>query len=335
MVEESISTVPGDELFGDLVLDVLRGAFSVLRVGSETRIYRSWWRDSPLASSADLLEYSLGFDLYDGCGYALGNAHPDPRAHPSPWMKAAFTSFQQLLLRRSARVSLEDCYFEGGLNRHVTTFGSPSSNEFARRTMGYDTGRGGDVQPYVLRQAQGFRVHYPVRYDLAESGERVNRLRFEEPHWTLNTPTGRLVPLLDSRRRLLEDFLILTCGPNLACEQTRRTLEARIRAEQLHAIGGGSNREYAEVERLARGTLHKMLIVGGLHGPGTAAAELVLGDKTMIKTLAAALRVAGLEGKYWQAVFRATVRWNASEKLDTPVAVTFVDVYPVTIPGNL
>jgi hypothetical protein len=138
MEEQSSPKMSNDELLGDLVLDVLRGAFSVLRVGSETRISRSWWRDSPLASSADLLEYSLGFDLHDGCGYALGNVHPDPRAHPSPWMKAAFTGFQQLLLRRSSSVSLEDCYFEGDLNRHVTTFGSPSSNEFARRTMGYE-----------------------------------------------------------------------------------------------------------------------------------------------------------------------------------------------------
>jgi hypothetical protein len=149
----------------------------------------------------------------------------------------------------------------------------------------------------------------------------------------LTTPSGTLVPALDSRRRLLEDFLIFTCGPNLACEQTRRTLEARVRAEQFKARGGGSNRESADVERLARGALHKMLVVGGLHGPGTAAAELVLSDKVMIKRLASAVRGAGLEGNYWQAVFRAAVSWNASDKVDTPVAVTFVDVYPVTLPG--
>jgi hypothetical protein len=309
------------------------------------------WRASP-ASTARVLEELVGFNVLTGGKFDYGVAHPeavgsDPgvemaRHNVGASMVDAFSPFERAFRHEFRRVRFEQVFRGHKRDCNIITFGSPSSNDVARGALGF-----------VQDETDEFRLnywftdnHYPVRYELSESEATVRRNsgRYLEPRWSIDTPAGRLRPQLAANGALAEDFLVISCVPNLVSPGVPQALDARIELNRLRdqpnfysrmAASRDLQAKVNDLERIALddSEMHRVVVIGGLHGPGTGAARMLLSDRQRATELDQAVKRAGADGKFWQAVVRVSeVAVDPKTGRDVPVKLDDrIDVFPVII----
>lgn len=328
---EAQSRLELGRLFGSVIrapIDAVLSVFVDDEDGTNPRLWRFWAGVgvAPIEQRARLLlEKSAGFDVVEQVAYPLGEAHP-ALAAPGPSMLDAYASFRAMIRSQYPFATEVEQPPQASPERNMVTFGSPNSNEWARLALGYNP-LGADG--YQLGVADGFGIESPIRYGTAGEGKPVNRLRYHEPHWNLVTPDGALTPRLLDNGVLEEDYLVLSSTPNLGSPRTARALAARLELQQNPAL---ALRDHDALTRLAQGPIDRLLIVGGLHGPGTAAAKLLLNDLKAMERLASEVRNAGAEGGFWQAVVRTSVAVDKSTPRDSPSMLHEIRAYPIKIP---
>lgn len=308
------------------------------------------WSDSP-DSTARVLDELVGFEFLNDAKFDYGIAHPEQvstrrlsaeaRANFGPSMVDAFSPFD-----RALRHAFPDIVYTRVFRKHerqcnIITFGSPSSNSIARAVLGYRAESKFKLSP----QFEADR--YPVRYELGDETLTVKRRGgdYLEPRWAISTPEGRLETRLTNDGHLAEDYLVISCVPNLLSDQVGDVLDARRELEELRqdpaldsriAASSEERRKLSALEEQAGRDdrdLHRVVVIGGLHGPGTGAASLLLGEPRLAKRLEARVRQEQLDRGFWQAVVKVTdVRVDPTTGRDVPAGLADrIDVYAVNI----
>lgn len=295
---------------------------------------------------ARLFDTSVGFDLVRDGQFLFGSDHPSVTSIGRS-MKSAFQPFDQAF-RAVFKVNyraLDLSYYEAG---PVVTFGSPSSNRLSRIAMGYDFDDSSLRVPW-LGHSEGLPIPYdlPIRFELDRPGEVV-RATYNEPDWGISLASSQhsgrvlLVPQTDDAGRLAEDYLVLSCIPNLASIATRERMKAIGELNSIAAAAGGrpllmiddaTERERRRnLIRQADQPIDRLLVIGGLHGPATAAANLLLSDARQLKRLQEIIRSDAVEGGFWQALVKVDrVDHDLRSGLDTPGSLDAgMQVFPIT-----
>lgn len=334
---------------GDAIIE----CFTFVVVQDETLIEKKFRWDASPESTARVLDELIGFGILDQTKFDYGIVHPDAirgdrlksevRKNIGRSMIDAFSPFDRAFRHKYPKVRYEEVFREHDRECNIITFGSPSSNAIARASLGYTADPNGryELQPHFEPEK------YPVRYDLTDETATIkrNRDQYREPKWSISTPERRLETKLARDDTLLEDYLVISCVPNLLSEKTTGILEAKatlkaLRAEPDHeskrAGSSAKLKELNELEKMAGlgvEGMHRVLVLGGLHGPGTGAARLLLSDKGRAKILERRVREEKLDGKFWQAVIKVSeVRIDPKTGRDYPHVIDDrIDVYPVNI----
>lgn len=325
-------SVDWGRLFGSLIRFPIETVFTILNAGDDHADSASLWRLwanvglAPIHNRVRLvLEDAVGFDLTKDIAYPLGEIHPELK-RPGQSMLDAFSGFEAILRAQYGEVTELDHPLGSNPDRNMVTFGSPNSNVWARQALGYNPV---DEHGHELRVASGFGIEAPIKYGVSGEGLIVDRLRYKEPRWNLATPDGVLTPRLRDNGMLENDFLVLTSTPNTESARTARTLDARLRLREKSPL---SPADRHALEKDAEGPIDRLLIVGGLHGPGTAAAKLLMNDVRSVQRLAHAIRDAGALGGFWQAVIHVSVAIDLRAARDSPSALDDFRAYPIDVP---
>lgn len=337
--------------FGKLgeVLDEILAGYAFAANPEEPLIERAVRAADAAEATALELEELIGFDFLREAKFDYGAAHPEKVS--SEQIKAfttlnigqsmidAFSPFDRAfryVFRQ--RVRYEEVCLKHDMNCNIVTFGSPSSNGLARALLGY---RRDPAKKFsLLKTADADR--FPITYELDDDNGIVRRngTAYLEPKWGLSTPERRIDTLLTTQHSLVDDYLVLSCLPNtLSPVMKARSEVARLAGQPDHHTQMIDSAAYAtEFERLvalaASGQPnHRVLIVGGLHGPGTAATRLLLSDPQNARRLKQRVREERLDGKYWQALIHIReVGFNERTRRDFPRAISNrIDVFPVDV----
>lgn len=286
------------------------------------------------------LEDFVGFDLTEDAFYLYGTANPALSGRPGRSMAIAFRPFGRAFRERSrirfGRILKPDAFTCG----HAVTFGSPSSNHTVRSVMGYaeQDESGWTLEHTGLCDDIPLPFDLPVKFVLDKPNGGPDRGHYAEPRWELDANGVTFQPAMDMRdKRLLSDFLVLSCLPNLRCATTAEALEASRDLQHAERQGPGdtpaSRARLAQLRHRSKAPLSKLLSVAGVHGPGTAAAQLLLDDREALRALLIALRKAGSPA-YWQAIVPvSSVVFDQQVQRDRPAAVdtSRIDVFPIRL----
>lgn len=283
-----------------------------------TRIDDRWRTDSDLGAQIEAFEKVVNFSITDNVSFQHGVAHVgvDYRLGNEPTfgrsMVDAWSAFEHVLMHLGDKKVrwLRDIVDEDILENCVS-FGSPHSNFVARLSLGYSL-NSGSMQ--LIPEADDLPFMPKIRYGDGGYGHEVDRAGYSEGQWDLSCSDGgdivRLIPPLGKTGQLTKDYLVLSCVPNMGSSVTREHFRAKRDLAQL-ARADLAERDTPEY-RKKRDALIRMrdrkaplrtLIVGGLHGPGTAAAKHIFTSPERLKRLSDALRDHDVAGRPWQALY--------------------------------
>jgi hypothetical protein len=267
---------------------------------------------------------ALGFDLFGETSFQHGIAHSAYEAQPKlprygPSMSDAWSVFQSAIrnVRGPNSLQVVDQIVSEDILTHAVTFGSPHSNFVSRSSLGYALeAKDMELRPEPLTHGRA-RVVFGNGSEGDETQvERLGLLGYREANWTLEIENHKgereiRTPRLNSDGQLLEDYLVVSNVPNMCSSETEACLRARAALKQL--VNGPREERQTEAYQRERDRLvaasddsriKRVLIVGGLHGPGTSAARAVFGEDDALDRLVREVREHGLEGRSWQAVYK-------------------------------
>lgn len=327
--------------------------YSFVMTHDETLIEKKFRWDEAADSTARVLDSLIGFDTMTSAMFDYGITHPEKvafdelselaRKNVGSSMIDAFSPFDRAFRHHFARVRYKTVFRKHERDCNIITFGSPSSNSIARAALGYLRQPGSKFRLRTCLEPE----RYPVRYELDDDVASVKRHggRYAEPKWSISTPEAKLETRLTSDGRLTEDYLVISCAPNLMSRLVKDVLEARSELEVLRKEPDfepriTTDREFSKrleaIEDRADvddSELHRILVIGGLHGPGTGSARLLLSDRKLAKLLERRVREERLDGKFWQAVLRVDqIKADPASGRDLPTSLEDrIDVFPINI----
>lgn len=338
--------------FLKLLRDSVIDCYTFVVTHDEAVIERKFHWSESADSTARVLDELVGFNVVRDSKFDYGIVHPTAVSHAELAQVArkgvgasmidAFSPFDRAFRHEFRNVRYEPVFLEHQRDCNIITFGSPSSNDIARGVLGYVSNPGSqfrlDLHPDAPR--------YPVRYELEEEAATVRRHggRYAEPKWSIVTPEETLTPALTADGILTEDYLVISCVPNLMSDAVGDALSARralgaLRSERDFrakiSLEADFKKRVSELEKkaLPDSDLHRVVVIGGLHGPGTGAARLLLSNPRLAKLLERRVKRENLDGGFWQAVLRIPeIRIDDSSGRDLPARVDDrIDVFPVKI----
>jgi hypothetical protein len=196
-------------------------------------------------------------------------------------------------------------------DNQILTFGTPTSNELARRLMGYvELANPTDGHRHVPNDALAFPILFELEREAILNAPMardhwyrplpfMNKPRPDRiPNWGLRVDGVVRLPLTDGEGLLREDFLVISALPNL-----------------FHP------------ESVERG--RPVMNIGGTHGVGTTAFKHLLEDDFALPMLDGELIRLG-RPRYWQAVLRVELDAPGGEVASvTPIVemVRAIDVH--------
>jgi hypothetical protein len=312
--------------------------------------YSRYWRNPEANFLTKILEDIVEIELQNAA-YPLGVDHPDLPKAPGQSMLDAMEGFNYLLSARYPTCKMVEAPPEDIPEKNLVIFGSPSSNRLTRELFSLKkSGSRARSARHELIPAQRQRLQLPINFDLSDKSAAVirgtrNGEVLVEPRWKLRVNDQVVVPQLQEhgpyKGYLGEDYLLLSCLPNIRDDKTNRCIKApALQRSLIRELDNDTLSEMARQDILkmlrrakkdASLPIRKSFVIAGLHGPGTAACRLLLQDEKVLRHLKKEVRCLGRNSHFWQALIPVTgITVEAGR--DRPVGIDYknIKVFPAS-----